>query len=123
MSKLLQVVFVLLAVGIIAALYFTRDVLEERPLIGGGRDQYGCLGAAGFSFDVRVGACVRLWELEGSEAARIAAEALKPDFGLTIISVAPLDCLGCFTVEADKLGERHTVLIRNLKVEEVIGRE
>lgn len=115
-----MIIFSLLAVGIIAVLYFTRDVLEQKPLIGGGRDQYGCLGAAGFSYDVRVGACVRLWELEGNEAARIAVEAFKPGLGLTVVSVLPLKCPGCFTVELNQFDENYVVSIYNLKVESII---
>jgi len=47
------------------------------PLIGGDRDEHGCLGAAGYRFNEEIGACIRDWELDEDQgrAAKIAVAA------------------------------------------------
>jgi len=34
---------------------------QDKELIGGNRDEHGCLGPAGYSYDEEIGACVRSW--------------------------------------------------------------
>merc|ERR1719453_1301997 len=37
---------------------------DERPLLGGTRDENGCLGSAGYSWCEARGECIRHWEME-----------------------------------------------------------
>jgi hypothetical protein len=72
--------------------------------IGGDTDQYGCLIAAGYSYNETINACIRSWELDESqaEAARIAVESFGSSNGLTVAQVETLRCPGCFIVQLRK---------------------
>jgi hypothetical protein len=37
-------------------------------LLGGDRDEHGCIGSAGYSWSESAGKCIRPWEEEGQEA-------------------------------------------------------
>ena len=80
-------VIVLLVVGVL--IYFWSGKEENRQIIGGDRDQYGCLTAAGYSFDTEVEACIRTFEMtpDIKKAAKIAvAEPPKTIMKFTIFS-------------------------------------
>lgn len=81
---------------------------DESPIIGGERDEHGCLVAAGYGFSDDAGACVRSWELndDAVRAARIAIGQVGFEFGTTIIEVAAPRCPGCFEVVLEKGIER-----------------
>ena len=76
-------------------------------LIGGQKDEHGCLGPAGFSYDENVGACLRVWELSENdkEIAKIAVDFVGKDYGLTVIEVMTLKCPNCFEVYLSKWSE------------------
>jgi hypothetical protein len=73
-------------------------------MIGGQRDEHGCLGPAGYSWNQTIGACVREWELDESQrkAAEIAVDEAGYAKGTTIIEVETLRCPGCFNVKLEK---------------------
>jgi hypothetical protein len=73
--------------------------------IGGQRDEHGCLGPAGYSWDENIGACTRNWEIKDdlAKAAKIAIEPLSAG-PRTVVSVERLTCEGCFEVKT-QLGE------------------
>jgi hypothetical protein len=85
--------------------------------IGGQRDEHGCLGPAGYSWDENVSACVRPWELNESQkqAAGIAADFIEPEYATTVTGVETLSCPGCFIVTAEQgeARDRFTVTIAN----------
>lgn len=96
----------------------------EPPLIGGERDEHGCLGPAGYSYDENIGACVRSWELSDEsmrEAARIAVEYVKPYYSLTVTEVLVLKCPGCFKVSLSD--ENYSQKVINLLGWTVTGEE
>ena len=70
--------------------------------IGGDKDEYGCLIAAGYSYDEEVNACTRNWELneEDREAVKIATAHLS--YPVTVVEV-----------EALSEGEYRVILQRN----------
>lgn len=70
----------------------------DGPVIGGDRDEHGCLGAAGYSYNQTIGACLREWELNPEQ--RKAAEIALADNELstTIIQVNVMECEGCFLI-------------------------
>jgi hypothetical protein len=72
-------------------------------LIGGERDEHGCLGPAGYSWNKTVGACIREWELDESQrkAAKRAVESIDPVKGTTVTEVEVLRCPGCFNVKLE----------------------
>jgi len=41
-------------------------VSEER-IVGGDRDEHGCIGSAGYRFSEEIGACIRDWELDDNQ--------------------------------------------------------
>ncbi len=86
---------------------------DDIGLIGGQRDAHGCLVPAGYSYDSEVDACVRSWEIADENvrlAASIASAAVSgPHEGLTVVTVVPGRCVGCFYVTFDRLGEAFSV--------------
>ena len=84
----------------------------EKIIVGGDRDEHGCLGSAGYRFDEDVKACIRDWELDENQkkAAKIGVEALGLE-NPTIIEVLTARCPGCFavTLEAGKSRIRLTL--------------
>ena len=97
---------------------FTEEI--DQP-IGGERDEHGCLSAAGYTYDEEVGACLRDWELYESQkkAAKIAVEYVGQDYGLTILDVEVLRCVGCFIVNFEKDQARFSVQLSNWEILEV----
>ncbi|MBN2203195.1 MAG: hypothetical protein JW700_03345 [Candidatus Aenigmarchaeota archaeon] len=75
------------------------EVLDEP--IGGERDENGCLGPAGYSWNESVGSCIREWELDDDQkmAASLAVDFIEPLKGSTITNVSSLECDGCFEVQ------------------------
>jgi hypothetical protein len=91
-------------------------IIFEAAGIGGERDQYGCLGPAGYSWDPEIFACIRNWELTDENqrrAAKIATNATGWEKGTTILEVKPTGCEGCFTVNLGQGGRRLQVSIEN----------
>ncbi|HDR53812.1 MAG TPA: hypothetical protein ENN60_04075 [archaeon] len=82
------------------------ETLEEGKgeLIGGQRDEHGCLGPAGYSYDDIVKACIRSWELDTTQklAATVAVDHLGPAYGTTILAVHSGSCEGCYTIEVSQ---------------------
>lgn len=99
----------------------------SEKLIGGERDEHGCLGPAGYSWSEDIGACIRTWELDESQqkAAKTAVESINPVKGTTVIEVETLRCPGCFNVKLElglNAGEEIiTVKIINWQVSEGTG--
>ncbi|MBW2971385.1 hypothetical protein KY320_04460 [Candidatus Woesearchaeota archaeon] len=93
---------------------------ECPEIIGGERDEYGCLGPAGYSYNENVKGCVREWELDDNQeqAAKLAVAAVGYSQGLTIIEVQTMRCPGCFDVVLEKDGERMQVNIDNWEIGE-----
>lgn len=91
----------------------------EQQLIGGQRDEHGCLGPAGYSWNEEVGACARQWELDESQvqAAKIAVAKIGQAKGLTVVEVMTLKCPGCFDVKFDTNQEQIVVKIRDGEAE------
>lgn len=89
-----------LAVGCAKETPIEPDQSDEP--IGGQRDEHGCLGPAGYSWNETLGACVREWELdtEGKRTAvTIAAGEFQNRYSLTVVDVEVARCPGCFNVK------------------------
>jgi hypothetical protein len=95
------------------------EIPVEKP-IGGERDEHGCLGPAGYSWNEDVGACIRQWELDESQkqAAKIAVAPLS--FPVTVVEVEVLRCPGCFIVHLQRNDNQDHVIINlaDLKIVE-----
>lgn len=75
----------------------------SQQLIGGQRDEHGCLGPAGYSWDPEVGACIRPWELKDADQKKAAKIAIAPmSYYVTVTSVEALNCTGCFIVNLQR---------------------
>jgi hypothetical protein len=88
-------------------------------LIGGERDNQGCLGPAGYSFDGNVGACLRNWELNDAqkEVARMAVLYKGFEKGLTVVEVLKTDCANCFKVKLELNQNFYDIEINNFQIE------
>jgi len=104
---------------------FVEDIDEPiEPLIGGQRDEHGCLGPAGYSWSEEIEACTRNWELDDAQkkAAKIAVEHVGPEYGLTVVEVMTARCPGCFTVKLSNAEqEQRQVTLADWKVTEGIS--
>jgi len=91
---------------------------EIEPLIGGQRDEYGCLGPAGYGWSEEANACIREWELDENQkkAAKIAVDYIGYEKGLTIIQVQTAGCPSCFMVEVEKGKDRIKTTLENWEV-------
>ncbi len=100
---------------------FTQ-VIENNQNIGGERDEHGCLGTAGYSWNESIGACLREWELDSSQkkAAKIAVDYTGRSYGTTILEVLTARCPGCFSVKIEKGvdGDIITLYLNNWTISE-----
>ena len=117
----------ILLFSIIISVFFLVGCEKSSPennkeLIGGQRDEYGCLGPAGYMWNEDVGACIRDWELDDNQkrAAGIAIDHLGYEEGSTIIQVMTARCPGCFMVEVEKGRDRIKVNLENWKIEKLL---
>ncbi len=93
---------------------------EPGPLVGGDRDNHGCLGSAGYGWDAGIGACVRSWEIKDEgprKAAKIAVDYVGQSYGLTVSEVEIVRCPGCFNVRLSAAdGKGKLVVVYNWRV-------
>jgi len=91
----------LFILGLILGLIFVAGCAKQQ-IIGGDKDEHGCLIAAGYSWNATIGACVREWELnEGQrQAAKIVVAPLS--YPVTVVEVEVLRCPGCFIVHLQR---------------------
>ncbi len=87
----------------------------QNELIGGQRDNHGCLGPAGYSWDEELGVCARAWELDDNKkkVVKIAADWLGRQETLTVLEVLAAKCPGCFTIKFEKEQEKISVNLKN----------
>ena len=90
--------------------------------IGEETDEHGCLGAAGYTWNEDVGACVREWELDEDEkhAAQIVVAPLS--YPVTIVEVISQGCENCFLVKMQRNDnqKQFSVNMNNWKVTNTI---
>lgn len=89
----------------------------QKELIGGQRDEHGCLGPAGYTWNEDIGACVREWELDDGQrtAAQIAVAPLsvKP---ITVAEVKQMKCPGCYEVVLSNDQKKFSININDWKI-------
>jgi hypothetical protein len=112
------ILLLIIAGGIIAINYSGRD----SPVIGGDKDEHGCLIAAGYSYDKNVGACTRSWELDENQkkAAKIAVGPLS--FPVTVVEVNKQECEGCYNIKLQRNDDQGIINV-NLKNWSTINNE
>ncbi len=97
----------------------------NQPLIGGERDEHGCLIAAGYAFDEEVGACIRAFDMtpDIKHAAQIAVEKVGTGYALTVVSFNSYEEPGAYDITLEQ-GLARTlvkVIIKNWQVVSVGG--
>lgn len=97
---------------------------EELEPIGGQRDEHGCLGPAGYTWNETPGFCLREWEVKDGyrKAAEIAGEYLEEQYGLTLVSIDPYNCPGCYYMEFET-GENRDMISVDIMNWEVSSEE
>ena len=121
MTKKTYIIIAIIAVFfIVAGAYFYLSQ-EELVIIGGERDEYVCLIAAGYAFDEEVGACIRAFELtpDIKQAARLAVDKVGWGYALTVASFNSYEEAGSYDIMLERGIEREkeTVYIRNGEVQ------
>lgn len=119
-----KIIILLMLVCLVGCVNEVQDVVESEVVdqpIGGQKDEHGCLGPAGYSYDSEIGACTRNWELDENQAkaAKIAVDYLGKEG--TIINVDVMRCPGCFNVQMQlHNGSTINIIIENWKIVENI---
>ena len=89
----LVVVLAVIAVGLVffdlSKLNFDESL--DGDVVGGERDEHGCLGAAGFSWNESELACVREWEA-GVKRFQIIDFVTCADAGYDVMESDPMQC-------------------------------
>jgi len=93
---------------IIGGGYWLFSGEKTGELIGGQRDEKGCLGPAGYVFSEETGSCIREWELndDTKKAVKVVVDSIGRSYALTAIEVETLKCIGCFKIKLEKGVER-----------------
>lgn len=98
---------------------------SQSPIIGGDKDEQGCLTSAGYSWNKDLQICVREWELKSDEirnAVKLAADSIENKDSLTLSMINQKDCIGCYDlIFTDKTNTPFLVLIVNGQVENFNG--
>ncbi|MFH1848748.1 MAG: hypothetical protein ABH879_01025 [archaeon] len=87
----------------LAALLLIFGCATEVP-IGGETDGHGCLGAAGYTWNIETGACIREWELDDNQrhAAKIAVDHYEKQ--VAVLGANNTGCEGCYSVSIQEKG-------------------
>jgi len=101
----------------LAALVITGCMPDQ--IIGGERDEQGCLVGAGYSWNETIGACVRDWELDQNQAraAQIAVDYHGKTKRLSVTDVVPKECEGCYNVTLERNQDTTTIDIQDWAVQ------
>lgn len=113
MKKLILILFILSSIFLLGCIskpaIDTNDLTTDlnEPIIGGTKDEFGCLVGTGYSYDVNIGACARVWEMNENvkEAAKVAVDFVNTSDLLYVGEITVIKCPGCFEVELSKMGE------------------
>lgn len=98
-AKILFIILTILIILIIIFVINKSPMINDAPIIGGDQDKYSCLSAAGYSYNLKLDACVREWELDDKQRdmAKVALETTNQP-NLTVVKVEPLDCEDCYQI-------------------------
>ena len=111
MKKHITYLIIIAVVLLIVSIVVFRDKTNE--LIGGQRDEHGCLGPAGYSWNETLQICIREWEFQGSDRQILeyAMNYTTKEYALTAVNISQSICGGkeCFIIEFDSLGRKRTV--------------
>lgn len=119
MKWFLFIIFILAL--IFGAWLFLKEEQDTEVLIGGDRDEHGCIIAAGYSFNENIGACVRQFELteDIEEAARMAVEYVGEGYALTVVSFNSYEEPGAYDIALER-GEERTPEIVYIRGGEIV---
>ena len=78
-------IILLVIVGIVIGIYY-YVMINSEELVGGDKDEHGCIGSAGYSWCEAKSECLRPWEdewdetcdVEGGEVPSVGGEAVLP---------------------------------------------
>ena len=95
-----------------------KCIAKETFPIGGEKDEHGCLGPAGYTWNGELGACVREWEIRDyhKDVIKTAVEHVGYTEGLTVLRVDEAKLFGAYVVRLKKGDEEIRVNIQDGKV-------
>jgi len=111
---------ILILLLVIGAWWLLKGQPDSAVLVGGERDEHGCLVAAGYNFNEYIGACARQFEMtpDIEAAARMAVASVGQEYALTVVSFNSYEEPGAYDIvlERGEQRERKTVYIRDGQV-------
>lgn len=90
--QLLLITFIL--IGLLISTYYltapteeeiTNDLIVEEQVIGGQKDEHGCLGSAGYSWCEASQKCVRIWEEGCDDEIFKLSQAIEAETGINFV--------------------------------------
>lgn len=79
MNKKILIIIILIALGVVVYMFAGRSSDNPR-LIGGDKDEYGCLIPGGYTWCEAKQKCLRTWEEECAGASEAPSQAVSGDF-------------------------------------------
>ncbi len=109
-NKVIFILSLLISITLLVTLLYSSFNVEQQ-IIGGERDEHGCLGPAGYTYNETLEVCVREWELDSIQRQVIKlATSIPKEYGSAVVNVSrDNSCLGCFSVRIDLLGHQRTI--------------
>ena len=65
-TLIITIIIVLIILGAVIGIYYYA-LNNSEDLVGGDKDEHGCIGSAGYTWDETKQECVRVWEEEMKE--------------------------------------------------------
>lgn len=116
MNKKLYIIIIAIII-ISGGVYFLKSRAYPPVVVGGDRDNNGCLLPAGYAWNEEVGACIRGFEMTPDimKAAKIAVNKIGREYALTVVSFNSYEEIGSYDITFERGLERRkeTVYIKN----------
>ncbi len=108
---------ILAALVLIASMVVLRNGINKEQIIGGERDEHGCLNPAGYSWNETLQVCLREWEVAGADrqVLEYAMNYTRKEYSLTVTNISEGDCNGCFVVWFNTINSTKSVDVLGVK--------
>jgi len=60
--KIKIIIFLAVAVLVVLGLFYAFSNYQDKEIVGGDKDEHGCIGSAGYSWCEAKNSCIRTWE-------------------------------------------------------------
>ncbi len=77
-TKIIILVFVIAVLGAVGFVVFRNNTVPDQ-IVGGDRDEHGCIGSAGYSWCEQKQKCLRIWEEACDSGAQLEVQRILAD--------------------------------------------